>query len=318
MLGPDNRPMFGNSIRNLRTKLMDRLDCMRLFVRVVERRSFTAAASDLGLSRSTATEAVKRLEAQLGARLLERTTRHVAATLDGQAYYHRCLSILAEVEDAESALRNAEPRGLLRVDAHPLLTRTFLLPRLPAFLERYPLVSLQLGQSDRLVDLVREGVDCVIRAGEPRDSGMVLRRLATIREATCASPDYLARHGVPASPDALEGHRAVGFVSSRSGEVLPLEFTVEGRLREVRLPSRVTANNSDTVAELARMGFGLVQAPRYRFERDLAEGRLVEVLADFPPSPTPLSALYPQKRQLAPRLRVFLDWAVEIFAAAQL
>ncbi len=310
--------MFGNSIRNLRTKLMDRLDCMRLFVRVVERRSFTAAASDLGLSRSTATEAVKRLEAQLGARLLERTTRHVAATLDGQAYYHRCLSILAEVEDAESALRNAEPRGLLRVDAHPLLTRTFLLPRLPAFLERYPLVSLQLGQSDRLVDLVREGVDCVIRAGEPRDSGMVLRRLATIREATCASPDYLARHGVPASPDALEGHRAVGFVSSRSGEVLPLEFTVEGRLREVRLPSRVTANNSDTVAELARMGFGLVQAPRYRFERDLAEGRLVEVLADFPPSPTPLSALYPQKRQLAPRLRVFLDWAVEIFAAAQL
>ncbi|WP_085123914.1 LysR family transcriptional regulator [Tistlia consotensis] len=297
---------------------MDRLDCMRLFVRVVERRSFTAAASDLGLSRSTATEAVKRLEAQLGARLLERTTRHVAATLDGQAYYHRCLSILAEVEDAESALRNAEPRGLLRVDAHPLLTRTFLLPRLPAFLERYPLVSLQLGQSDRLVDLVREGVDCVIRAGEPRDSGMVLRRLATIREATCASPDYLARHGVPASPDALEGHRAVGFVSSRSGEVLPLEFTVEGRLREVRLPSRVTANNSDTVAELARMGFGLVQAPRYRFERDLAEGRLVEVLADFPPSPTPLSALYPQKRQLAPRLRVFLDWAVEIFAAAQL
>lgn len=297
---------------------MDRLDTMRLFIRVLERRSFTAAAADLGLPRSTATEAIRRLEEHLGARLLERTTRQVNATKDGEAYYRRCLSILAEIEDAEAAFRNAEPFGLLRIDASTLLTRIFLLPRLPEFLARYSRIDLQIGQSDRLVDLVREGVDCVFRVGEPPDSGMIMRRLGMIREMTCASPAYLSRHGIPASPDTLDGHQAVGFVSSRTGEVLPFEFTVNGKTREIRLPGRVAANNSDTAADLARLGLGLIQAPRYRFEKDLAQGTLVEVLAGYPPSPTPLSALYPQNRQLSPRLRVFLDWAARIFAEANL
>ncbi|MCI0754940.1 LysR family transcriptional regulator [Teichococcus vastitatis] len=292
---------------------MDRLDQMRLFVRVMERRSFTAAAADLGLSRSTVTDALRRLEKRLGARLLERTTRHVAPTLDGQSYYARCLTILADVDEAESTFRDAEPRGLLRVDAHGLLTRTFLLPRLPEFLERYPRIDLHLGQGDRLVDLVREGVDCVIRAGEPVDSGMILRRLGLIEEITVASPAYLARHGVPERLEDLNGHCMVGFVSSRTGEVLPLEFTVSGKMRNVLLPSRVTVNNSDTMADLARMGFGLVQAPRYRFAEDLVRGTLVELLADTPPSPTPLSALYPQNQQLAPRLSIFLDWVSGLF-----
>lgn len=287
---------------------MDRLDSMRLFCRLVERRSFTAAAADLGVPRSTASEALRELETRLGVRLLDRTTRHVAPTLDGEDYYRRCIAILAELDEAEGALRDAQPRGLLRIDAHPLMTRTFLLPHLPGFLARYPLVDMQFGQGDRLVDLVREGVDCVIRAGEPDDSGLIRRRLGTLQEVTVASPDYLARHGVPASPGALGGHVMVGFVSSRTGEALPLEFVVDGERRLVTLPSRVKANNSDTSAELARMGLGLVQAPRYRFAEDLAAGRLVEVLADTPPSPTPLYALYPQNRQLALRLRVFLDW----------
>lgn len=297
---------------------MDRIDRMRLFARVVERRSFSAAAADLGLPRSTATEALKALESHLGTRLLERTTRHVVPTLDGEEYYRRCLAILAELDDADSAFHGAAPRGLLRVEAHPLLTRTFLLPRLPDFLDRYPLVRLHLGQGDRLVDLVREGVDCVIRSGEPADSGLVRRRLGLIREITVASPAYLARHGTPASPDALDGHCMVGFVSSRTGDVLPLEFTEAGKIRNVRLPSRVTVNNSDTMAELARLGFGLAQAPRYRFVDDLEAGTLVEVLAQTPPAPMPLSALYPQNRQLTRRLRVFLDWAAGVFAASVL
>lgn len=292
---------------------MDRFDGMRLFARVVERRSFTAAAADLGLPRSTATEAVQQLEARLGARLLERTTRHVAPTLDGQEYYRRCLAILAEVEEAESGFRAAGPRGLLRIDAHPLLTRNFLLPHLPDFLDRYPGLDLRIGQGDRLVDLVREGVDCVIRAGEPANSGLIRRRLTVLPEATAASPAYVERHGMPRTPDELDGHLQVGFLSSRTGGVLPLELTVDGRVREVALPARVTANDSDTVTDLARLGLGLIQAPRYRLERDFAAGTLVEVLPDFPPSPTPLSALYPQNRQLALRLRVFLDWLAGIF-----
>lgn len=297
---------------------MDRLESMRLFCRVIEQRSFAAAAADLGLPRSTATETIKRLETRLGARLLDRTTRHVAPTLDGETYYHRCLSILAEVEDAEFALKDARPRGLLRIDAHGRLTRTFLLPRLPDFLDRYPLIDLHIGQGDRLVDLVREGVDCVIRAGEPSESGMIMRRLAMIPETTCASPGYLDRHGIPVTPDDLDGHWAVGFVSSRTRAVLPLEFTVGGRLVHVTLPARITVNDSETLVGLARLGFGLIQAPRYRFARDFATGTLVEVLPDHPPAPTPLYALYPQNRQLAPRLRVFLDWVTAIYAEAKL
>jgi DNA-binding transcriptional LysR family regulator len=297
---------------------MDRFDAMRLFVRLVDRQSFTAAAADLGIPRSTASEVLRGLEARLGARLLERTTRHVTPTLDGEDYYRRCVAILAEVEEAETTMRDARPRGLLRIDAHPLLTRTFILPHLPAFLARYPELELQIGQGDRLVDLVREGVDCVIRSGEPDDSGMILRRLGTIKEITVASPAYVASHGMPATPDGLDGHQMVAFLSSRTGDVLPLEFSVAGTLRHVVLPSRVRVNNSDTMADLARLGFGLAQAPRYRFAEDLASGALVEVLAEYPPSPTPLSALYPQNRQLALRLRVFLDWIAGIFAEAKL
>jgi DNA-binding transcriptional LysR family regulator len=299
-------------------KAMDRLDRMQLFVRIVERRSFSAAAADLGLARSTVTEAVKQLEEGIGTRLLERTTRYVTPTLDGRAFYERCLAILAEVDEAENIFRDAQPRGLLRVDAHGFLTRTFLLPRLHEFLDRYPLLELQIGQGDRLVDLVREGVDCVIRAGEIDDSGLIMRRLGTITEITCASRTYVEKHGLPKSLDALEGHLAIGFISSRTGQIMPLEFVVSDEVRYVTLPSRLTVNNSDTMVDLARRGFGLIQAPRYRLQRDIDEGVLVEVLADFPPPPTLLSALYPQNRQLSPRVRVFLDWIVKVFAEAGL
>lgn len=291
---------------------------MQLFVRVVERSSFTNAATDLRLARSTVTEAIKQLEADIGARLLERTTRHVRPTLDGQAFYERCRSILSDVDDAENVFRDVRPRGLLRIDANVLLTRTFLLPRLPEFLALNPLIDIHFGQGDRLVDLVREGVDCVIRAGDLADSGMIARRLATITEVTCASPGYIERYGMPASPEDLKGHMMVGFISSRTGEVIPLEFMMDGKAKEFILPCRVTANHSDTTHDMAKMGLGLVQAPRYRLQEDLKAGRLVEVLMGYPPSPTPLSALYPQNRQLAPRLRVFLNWLVTIFAEAEL
>lgn len=287
-------------------------------MRVVERGSFTAAANDLSLPRSTATEAIRQLEMRLSARLLDRTTRHVAPTLDGQRYYERCVSILAELDDAEAVLRDSEPHGTLRIDAPGLLTRTFLLPELHGFMARYPRIQLHIGQTDRLVDLVREGIDCAIRVGEPSDSGLIMRRLGMLHEVTVASPGYLARHGMPRTLDELGDHLMVGFLSSLTGDVLPLEFTLDGAPREIRLPMRVSANHSDTTADLARRGFGLVQAPRYRFAADLAAGTLVEVLAGHPPTPTPLSALYPQNRELSPRLRVFLDFVIDLFGRAEI
>lgn len=295
---------------------MDRLAAMRLYTRVAERRSFSAAAADLGLPRSTATEAIRRLESDLGTRLLDRTTRHVAPTPDGEAYYRRCLSILADIDEAEGALRGGGPQGLLRIDAHGTLTRNLLLPHLPAFLDRYPEIELHIGQGDRLVDLLREGVDCVIRAGIPDDSGLIARRLTELAEVTVASPAYLARHGRPESLAELEGHVMIGFVSSRTGQVMPLEFQSGGAVLEKRLPSRVTVNEAETMVALARSGLGLIQAPRYRFAEDFARDALVEILPDHPPPPTPLAAYYPQRRHLAPRLRVFLDWCTGILRNA--
>jgi DNA-binding transcriptional LysR family regulator len=290
---------------------LDRFDSMRLLVRVVERQSFSAAASDLGLPRSSATTAIKQLEARLGVRLLQRTTRQVTPTLEGEIYYRRCKAILAEIEDAEAALGGGEVRGLLRVDVHGPMARTFVLPGLPAFLARHPGLTLHIGEGDRFVDIVREGYDCVIRAGEIADSDLIVRRLGLAHEGTFASPDYLARRGVPRTIDDLAGHEMIGFASSRTGQVLPLEFMVGNELRTVTLPSRITVTNSETYAALARLGFGLMQAPRYHYASDAEQGRLVEVLADCPPSPTPISVLYPKSRQLSPRVRAFIDWVVE-------
>ncbi len=291
---------------------MDHLDSLKLLVRVVERASFSAAAADLGIPRSTATTAVKQLENRLGVQLLQRTTRHVVSTLEGEIFYKRCKRILGELEDAEADVGGSSARGLLRVEMNGPMARTFILPDLPSFLERYPALTLHLGEGDRFVDIVREGFDCVIRAGEIVDSELIVRRLGLAREATLASPAYLHRCGAPSSVDDLEGHQMVGFASSRTGQVLPLDFTVEGRTRTVMLPFRVTVTNADSYAALARLGLGLIQAPRYRYAQDLADGVLVEVLPEHPPSPLLISVLYPSNRPLSARVRVFVDWLVEI------
>lgn len=289
---------------------MDRFDSMRLLVRVVERQSFSAAASDLGLPRSSATTAIKQFEERLGVRLLQRTTRHVTPTLEGEIYYQRCKAILAEIEDAEGALTGDQVQGLLRIDVHGPMARTFILPELPAFLGRHPALTLHIGEGDRFVDLVREGYDCVIRAGEIADSDMIVRRLGLAHQGTFASPAYLERHGVPTTLDDLKGHEIIGFASSRTGGVLPLEFTVGGAVRTITLPHRITVTNSETYVALARLGLGLVQVPRYRREAELVDGTLIEVLAEHKPPPLPISVLYPKSRQLSPRVRVFIDWLV--------
>lgn len=293
---------------------MDKLDSMRLFTRVVELRSFTQAAENLSLKRSTVTDAIKQLEARLNVRLLQRTTRHVSATLDGEAYYQRCLRILADVEDAEMAFAGAQPKGLLRVDVHGSLARHFLLPGLPDFLAQYPDIEFYMSEGDRLVDLVREGIDCVIRASELKDSDMVARSLGALTEITCASPEYLQRFGTPETPDDLSGHRMIGYRSSATGGVLPLVFHVQGKPREVMLPTSLSVNGAESMKEAARRGMGIIQVPHYGLTDDLAQGKLVQILGDFPVGALPVSLLYPRNRQLSPRVRVFIDWMVKEFA----
>ncbi|MQB42117.1 LysR family transcriptional regulator [Rhizobium sp. ICMP 5592] len=293
---------------------MDRFDAMRVFSRVVERRSFTLAAEDTGLPRSTVTDAVKQLEARLGVRLLQRTTRHVSPTLDGEAYYQRCLRILSDIEDAEGAFAGAKPKGLLRVDVHGTLARHFVLPNLPSFLETYPEIELYMTEGDRFVDLIREGIDCVLRVGTPQDSDMIARRVAMLEEITLAAPAYIERFGMPTHPGALHGHRMIGFRSSATGGLLPLEFTIDGVVRNIALPATVSVNAAESYFSAAKLGLGLIQVPRYHAEYALKSGELLHVLRDFPPTRTPVSMLYPRNRQLSPRVRVFIDWLVRVFA----
>lgn len=293
---------------------MDRFDAMRVFTRIVDRRSFTRAAADLGLPRSSLTDAVQKLEKRLGVRLLQRTTRHVSPTLDGEAYYQRCLAILADLEDAEGAFAGARPKGLLRVDMHGTLARHFVLPGLPDFLAAYPDIDFDMSEGDRLVDLVREGFDCVLRAGTPRDSDMIARRVALLDQVTLAAPAYLAMRGLPAHPDALAGHRMVGFRSSATGGLLPLEFAIGSQVENRTLPARVSVNAAESYHAAGKLGLGLIQVPRYHVAAALAAGELVEILPDFPPPPLPVSLLYPRSRQLSPRVRVFIDWLVIVFA----
>ena len=292
---------------------MDRFQEMQVFVRIAERGSFTLAAEDLQLPRATVSNLIQRLESRLGVRLLERTTRTVRTTPDGDAYRQRCLRLLADLDEADGLFRQAAPKGLLRVNLQGTLARRFVVPALPTFLSQYPQLELQIGEDDRLVDLVREGVDCVLRAGQLRDSSLVAKRVARLRQVTCASPAYLQRFGVPDSLSALEGHRAVNFVSSATGQPLPMEFMVNGELRNVPLPGAVSVTGADVYAGAALAGLGLVQVPRYRVAEELARGQLHEVLPDMPVPDLPVSVLYPQNRQLSVRVRVFVQWIAELF-----
>jgi DNA-binding transcriptional LysR family regulator len=292
---------------------MDRFQEMQIFVRIVERRSFTQAAEDLLIPRATATNAIKRLEQRLGTRLLERTTRAVAPTQDGTAYYERCVRLLADLDEAEDAFRGSEPAGLLRVNLQPTLARYFVFPALPAFLARYPRIQLYVGEDDRLVDLVREGVDCVLRAGQLHDSSMVARRAADLEQVTVASPAYLARCGTPATLADLARHQAVHYVSTATGRPYPLEFMTDAGLQLATPPGVVSVTGTEAYTAAALAGLGLVQVPRYRIAEQLAGGQLVAVLAEVPPPTIPVSVLYPQARQLSARVRVFADWLVQRF-----
>ncbi|QEL27120.1 LysR family transcriptional regulator (plasmid) [Bosea sp. F3-2] len=292
---------------------MDRFDAMRVFTRIVERRSFTQAADDLGLPRSSVTDAIKGLEARLGVRLLQRTTRQVSPTLDGEAYYQRCLALIADLEDAEGAFAGAKPSGLVRVDVHGTQARHFLLPGLGRFLETYPGIRLHIGEAHQALDMVREGFDCILRAGPLADSPLIRRKLADLSRGTFASPSYVERFGEPRTPDDLEDHRIIGLLAPDAASVSPLIFTDRGKERQLTPPAVVTVTGPETNVACARLGLGLIQVPRYRVAPELASGELVEILADYPPTPLPVHVLYSHARQLSPRVRVVIEWMAEQF-----
>jgi len=296
---------------------VDQVKAMKVFVRIYERSSFTQAADDLNLPRATLTHTLNQFEAWLGTRLLERSTRKVRPTLDGEAYYQRCVQLLAELEEAELAFRSVAPKGRLRVDLHGTLGKHFVIPALPQFMVRYPDIELSISEADRHVDLISEGVDCVLRAGTLGDSTLIGKRVANLRQITCASPAYLRQHGEPTNLDDLKNHRAVNYVSRTTAKLFPFQFMVEGELREVAIEGAVSVFGAQIYAASAIAGLGLIQCPHYRMEAQIAQGLVKEILTDTPPPPMPVSVLYPRNRHMSPRVRVFVDWLGEVFAGTQ-
>ncbi|MGC0154797.1 LysR family transcriptional regulator [Chromobacterium vaccinii] len=287
---------------------------MRVFAAVVDAGGFTRAAQQLQLPRATVSSAVQQLEAQLGVRLLHRTTRRVQLTLDGGGFYERCQQLLADFDEVEALFsqQGASPRGRLRIDVPGPIGRQVLAPALPDFFRQYPDIELELGVTDRPVDLIQEGVDCVIRVGQLGESRLVARRIGMLPQGNYASPDYLARFGEPRAPDELPRHQAVNYASPSTGKVFGWEYLRDGERRELALRSPISVNQVETYIACALAGLGLIQLPRYDAEPHLAAGRLVEVLADWPPPAMPVSVLYPHRRHLSRRVQVFVEWAAAL------
>jgi DNA-binding transcriptional LysR family regulator len=289
---------------------MDRLQTLSIFARVAEMESFTAAARSLGIPKATASNAVQQLESRLSTRLLHRTTRRVSLTHDGSAFYERCKDLIADADEIEAMFQKSGETlaGRIRVDLSTRMARFTVIPALPTFLAAHPALELELGSTDRAVDLVREGYDCVVRGGALAESGLVVRRVGELVLVNCASPGYLRAHGRPRGLRDLERHFLVHYVSTLGGKPDGWEYEEHGEWKELPMRGQVTVNNAEAYVAAAIAGLGLIQTPRSSLEEELRTGQLVEVLPRLRARPMPISILYPHRRQLSRRVRVFMDW----------
>ena len=288
---------------------------MQLFVRVVETGGITRAADSLRMPKATATTLLQKLEAELGVRLLNRTTRRVSVTAEGLGYYERCVEILAKVNETEESLGSSsvKPHGRLRVDAPTLMARSVIVPALPSFFAKYPDIELELGSSERRADLLEEGIDCAVWSGELEDSSLVARRVGLLYLATCAAPSYLREHGYPASPGDLGRHRCINHFSRRSQKIFDWVFAKDGMRTQISLRGFVALDDENSYVAAAEAGLGVAQIPAFVLKEAMERGALDVVLGEWLPEPAPLYVVYPQHRQLSSKVRVFVEWIAELF-----
>lgn len=296
---------------------MDQLVAIRAFARVVEAGTFTRAADSLNMPNATLSKLVQDLEAHLGIRLLQRTTRRVTVTPEGRDYYEKTTRILRDLEDIDTSFNIARgtPRGALRIDIGGSTASDVLIPALPDFLARYPGIRLDLGVSDRTVDLISDNVDCVIRGGPLENSSLVARNIGYAELITCATPGYLKTFGTPAYPEELKnGHRLVSYISSQNGRAFPFRFARDGVKSEIKVEHRIGVNESNAHLAAGLAGLGIIQTFSYAAGPALSKGQLVEILKPWRPPLYPFHVVYPQNRHVTQRLRVFIDWLLEGFA----
>jgi DNA-binding transcriptional LysR family regulator len=297
---------------------MDRFDAMQAFARVVETGSFTKAADTLHMSKTTVTQLVQQLEARLRVRLLNRTTRKVNITADGAVYYERVIRLLADMDDAETSLSSAAAlhRGRLRVDVPSPLARFILMPALPDFHARYPDIQIDMGVSDRVVDLIGENVDCVVRGGALTDQSLMARRLGDLQLGVYAAPSYLKRVGTPSHPRELENshHRIVGFLWARTGKPLPYAMHRDEESIHVHGRYVLAVDDGNAYMEAGLAGMGVLWLPDYMAKAALARGELVPLFEDWGLDSMPMYVAFPPNRHISLKLRVFIDWVVEVMA----
>jgi DNA-binding transcriptional LysR family regulator len=293
---------------------MDRIELFRVFIRVAECESFTRAADTLGVPRSSVSAAIQALEDRVGARLLHRTTRKVSLTYDGIAFYERCQRVIAEVEDTENLFRQnaTQPTGRLRIDVPGRIGRLIVAPALPGFFDTYPKIEIDMGVTDRAINLTGDAVDCALRVGPLADSGLIARPIGKLPLINVASPSYLARHGIPKSPDDLRNHHAVNYASPSTGKVEAWEWGEDRGLRTMSLGGPVTVHNAEAYIACCLAGLGLIQIPAYDVRSHVEAGELVEVMPDHRAAPMPMNLLYPHRQHLSRRLQVFADWLEEL------
>ncbi|MGE8233237.1 MAG: LysR family transcriptional regulator [Stenotrophomonas sp.] len=293
---------------------MDRIELYRVFVRVVDCAGFTRAADQLKLPRSTVSEAVRTLEQRLGTRLLHRTTRQVTPTQDGLLFHARCQQLIADADEAEQLFRQSPQRlsGRLKVDVPGRIGRLIIAPALPGFLQAHPQIDVELGMTDRSIDLVEDGVDCALRVGPLQDSRLVARGIGQLPLINVASPAYVERHGMPMHPSQLGMHWGVLYASPGNGRIEAWEWRENGILRSQPLAGRVTVNSAEAYIACCLAGLGLIQIPAYDVGTELAAGKLLEVLPGYRADPMPMHLLFPHRRHPSQRLRVFVEWLQQV------
>lgn len=289
---------------------MDRLNSMQIFVRVVELESFTKAGESLGLPKASVSNHIQQLETMLGTRLLYRTTRKVQLTQDGASFYERCKDLLSDVDEIESMFQTGPSTitGRLRVDMPSAIARNFVMGKIPEFLKNHPGVEIEISCTDRKVDVIREGFDCVLRVGNLPDSGLMARQIGQLQIANCVSPGYIKKFGTPKNVEDLSKHHLIHYVSNFGSTSLGLEYWDKDKYKTAKMKGPVTVNSSDAYTSACLGGLGIIQAPRIGLKQLLKEGKLVEILPKLKAEPMPISIVYPHRRNLSKRVQVFMEW----------
>jgi len=292
-------------------KIMDRIDLFRIFIRVVDCASFIRAADGMNMPKSTISSAIAELEARVGTRLLNRTTRSVSLTSDGRIFYERCLTVIPQVEDTENLFRlnDTQLKGKIKVNVPGRIGRLILAPSLPDFFLRYPQLELEMGVSDRNVNLIEEGVDCALRVGELTDSNLISQRLGYLTLINVAAPAYLNHYGKPSIPSDLLSHLAINYASPTTGRIEGWEWSEKDGCCSVIMRSQVTVNNAEAYIACCLAGLGMIQIPQYDVHHHLASGELIEVMPDYRPQPLPVTILTPHRKHLSRALLSFTSWA---------